>query len=460
MKEAAASTGPAAAAEEQHLLLRRLYPVIILNTVATGMMWPALPAIAMQHLHGDVPAVATFFGQINAANAILDFFTNPALGALSDRYGRRPLLLQSLAVATLCNALVAAWPSPRVIFGTKIVFGVCNVTKAMGYAMLVDVMDAAKTSRPARVQAFGRIGMAIGVGFSLGPLAGGLVGAASPVTTVAVAAVIMACATGWACLAVPETCTARPGRPPRPLRFEMFAACRHTALLGQPRLFKFAFPFLLAVIAAGPYAIWYVYAQARFGWDLLENGVFLAGFGAMAVLAQGLLLPTLTPNVLSEQQVVFIGFSSNSALFAMYGVLDQSNSRMVFALLPICLFGALSEPVLRHVFTQLVPPGDQGALQGALSSLATIGNACGPLLAARLLSFGAKAPCTWVATMIGGCDNLIALPCFFSSALFLVAALVSQCAFVTHQSASLPGPDSIGSPACAQEHDRLLPASS
>jgi DHA1 family tetracycline resistance protein-like MFS transporter len=414
------------------VLLRQLYPIIILNTIATGMTWPALPAIAMHRLHDDIPAVATFFGRINAANAILDFFTNPALGALSDSRGRRPLLLQSLAVATICNTLVALWPSPRVIFLTKVLFGICNVTKAMGYSMLVDAMDAAKVSRPARVEAFGRIGMAIGAGFSLGPLIGGLIGTQSPVITVAVAAVIMACATCWAYLVLPETLAPHSGRPPKPLRYEIFASCRHTAMLWHPRLVTFALSFLLAAVAAGPYAIWYVYAQARFGWGGLKNGAFLAGYGAMAVLAQGVLLPRLTPTHLSEQSVVFVGFMSNSALFAMFGTLDQRNNGVVFALLPICLFGALSEPVLRHVFTQLVPPEDQGALQGAIASLSTIGNACGPLLAARLLSFGARAPCTWIAAVIGGCGNLAALPCFFSSALFLASSFISQCAFTTH----------------------------
>ena len=85
--------------------------------------------------------------------------------------------------------------------------------------------------------------------------------------------------------------------------------------------------------------------------------------------------------------MVFVGFMSNSALFAMFGTLDQRNNGVVFALLPICLFGALSEPVLRHVFTQLVPPEDQGALQGAITSVPSATPVAAP--AARLLSFGA-----------------------------------------------------------------------
>ena len=442
--------------DEVSLLLQRLYPVIILNTISTGMLWPALPAIAMKQMKDDVPAVATFFGRINAASAILGAFSNPMLGTFSDTYGRRIILLQSLVVATICHALVALKPQPPTIFATKIIFAAFNVTKAMGYSMLVDTMDVIKIGRSARLKAFGRIGMAMGIGFSLGPIIGGFIGARSPTTAVAVAAALTACTLVLAYFTVPETHLHRNSSAQEPRCLNLCAACGQATMLTTPERIIFAFPFLLAIVAAGPYAIWYVYAKVRYGWGSLENGVFLAGYGIMTVLAQGIILPRLTPAVLSEQAVVFVGFLSNSVVFALYGLLNRSDNLIVFALLPLCLCGALSDPVLRHVFTQLASMEEQGALQGAISALTTLGNACGPLIAARLLSYGSNIQCMWSARVIGGCKNLIGLPFFFSSMLFLVSSLFSQWAFVSNRSGPYSREREREGRIDVEEHENLL----
>jgi len=172
--------------------LRHVYPVIILNTIAVGMMWPALPAMLLDVLQNDVASVAFFLAKVNGINAILDFFANPLLGALSDLVGRRVLLLQSLGMAAACNIIVAVYASPGAILLAKVLFGLCNVTKAMCYAMLVDVLSACNASRAVRVRAFGLMGMAIGSGFAIGPLIGGVLGLTSPVTTALCASFIMA----------------------------------------------------------------------------------------------------------------------------------------------------------------------------------------------------------------------------------------------------------------------------
>ena len=123
----------------------------------------------------------------------------------------------------------------------------------------------------------------------------------------------------------------------------------------------------------GPYSIWYIFTAKRFEWGSVENGVFLAGYGVAAVISQGFLLPRLTPAILSEHGVVILGFSANALVFASYGALTKEKSWAAFALLPLCMLGAMTEPVMRHVFTQLVGGQGQGALQGMLASLSTIG---------------------------------------------------------------------------------------
>jgi DHA1 family tetracycline resistance protein-like MFS transporter len=117
----------------------------------------------------------------------------------------------------------------------------------------------------------------------------------------------------------------------------------------------------------------YLFTEKRFGWDSWDNGVFLAGYGAMQVVSQGLLLPRLIPRRLSEHSVVSLGFWTNCVVFALYGLVRSSSSWVLFAVLPASMLGTLPEPVLRHVLTQLAGPQDQGALQGFVAALSTLG---------------------------------------------------------------------------------------
>jgi DHA1 family tetracycline resistance protein-like MFS transporter len=191
---------------------------------------------------------------------------------------------------------------------------------------------------------------------------------------------------------------------------------------------------------AGPYSIWYLYSERRYGWSSSKNGFFLAEYGLASVLAQGVLLPRLTPRFMTEGAVVAGSFLTNVALFAAYGALRSRDSSLLFAILPLSLMGTLSEPVLRQVFSQLVASEDQGAMQGALSSLSTLANASGPMIAAGLFSWGVHAPCGWEAAFFGGCANLVGAPFFASSFLFLLAFVTSQSAFAD-DGTTRPRPD-------------------
>ena len=202
-------------------LLKNVYPVIILNTVAVGMTWPAIPAILLEAMDNDVASVALFLTKAAAYNSMLDFVTNPILGSLSDTFGRRFFLLQSLCWASISNIIVAVYASPNSVLVSKIIFGFTNVTKAMGYSMLCDALATSNADRAVRVRAFGLIGTAIGSGCKLvlksmltpmfsassffsrsflffsrsvaiGPLVGGVIGLHSPVTTTLASAFVTA----------------------------------------------------------------------------------------------------------------------------------------------------------------------------------------------------------------------------------------------------------------------------
>jgi MFS transporter, DHA1 family, tetracycline resistance protein len=112
-------------------VLYRLLPIVLLNTLSIGMMWPALPDILLDDFQKDSAAVATFLARMSALNAVLDIITNPILGALSDKYGRRNFLLQSLGVAAFCDFIIAFVGSPSAILLAKVMFGMLDCTKPM-----------------------------------------------------------------------------------------------------------------------------------------------------------------------------------------------------------------------------------------------------------------------------------------------------------------------------------------
>lgn len=108
-----------------------LLPIVLLNTMSIGMMWPALPEILLKDFNQDSVAVATFLARTSALNAILDFVTNPIIGSLSDKYGRRIFLIQSLIVAALCDFIIAFIGTSSAILVTKVIFGMLDCTKPM-----------------------------------------------------------------------------------------------------------------------------------------------------------------------------------------------------------------------------------------------------------------------------------------------------------------------------------------
>jgi DHA1 family tetracycline resistance protein-like MFS transporter len=407
-------------AEVAHLL-KAVFPVLILHTVGVGMMWPAIPAMLLETFGGDVPRVAQYLAEIHAASAIVGFLSAPIFGALSDSVGRRAFLLTSLTIASFCNIVVAVYASPFAVMIAKLTFASTNVAKAMCYALLVDTLAAAKATKAERVRAFGLIGMAVGCGFAAGPIIGGLVGLSSPKTTALASSLLMACNTVLAACTINETLL----HSSDPLLLpwsKLRVSCERSArILATPSAFFFALSFLLGGIASGPYSIWYVFAKRRFGWSSFDSGQFLAGFGLAAVLSQGFLLPWLVPQRLSERALVALSFGTNAALFCCYGAVGREQSGLLFALLPLCMMGTLSEPVLRHVFPLLASPEDQGALQGALAALSALASAVGPLIAAQLLSVGETQWCLGLL-----CHGA---PFFVSSCLFALASVASSVAF-------------------------------
>jgi MFS transporter, DHA1 family, tetracycline resistance protein len=408
-------------------LLRVLYPIIILNTLSVGMLWPSIPAILEVPFDGDVDAAAALTSRIHALNAILDFISNPIIGSLSDRYGRKPFLLQSLLVSSVCYAAIAIVATPTTVVWTKIAIGICNVSKAMIYAMVVDVMNTTSAPQPARVKVFGLVGVASGCGFALGPAVGGMIGFfLSPRVAVFAASLVVGASALLVYFKLHETrCDGENACVTSSRSFEVCSPMKHTALIGRNRIIAgFAVPFLLSGVAAGPYTIWYFYTEKKYGWSYGTNSLFLAGYGAASVISQGVLLPLLTPRMLSEFATVALGFLANSAVFFLYGALSARSGSLNFALLPLCMLGSLSEPVLRHVLSQVAPAGEQGALQGLLAALSTLANALGPLLASALLAT-ASVHCDAQQDRAGrglSCAWMLGAPFFVSSALFVLSA--------------------------------------
>lgn len=432
-------------------LLKVMFPVIILHTIGVGMMWPAIPDLLLGAFDNDVPRVAQYLARINAVSAILGFFSAPILGALSDSVGRRGILLMSLTIGCLCNFVIAVNASPIVILVTKFAFASTNVAKAMCYALLADTLKATEAAKSEQIRAFGLIGMAVGSGFAVGPMIGGLVGLLSPRTTALMSSLFMAGTTILAACTVDETLLTSSEHLPL-LRFpKIRVLCNKSAyIFASHSAFLFSLSFLLGGIASGPYSIWYVFAGSQFGWNSFDSGLFLAGFGSVAVISQGFLLPWLVPQQLSERALLVLSFSANAALFCSYGIVNREHSRLLFALLPLCMVGTLNDPLLRHIFSLLVASEDQGALQGVLAALSAVASAVGPMIAAQLLNIGQAS----------SCFNFLChgAPFFFSCFLFTLASIASYVAFSFESSQPASKETEYGGHDRNQQHTPLLDA--
>jgi DHA1 family tetracycline resistance protein-like MFS transporter len=351
---------------------------VFIDSMGFGIIIPSLPQVLMELTGEPLSTAADWSGYLMAVFALLQFFMAPVFGNLSDRFGRRPLLLMSLFAFGIDFLLTGLATSMTWLFIGRAIAGVCGASYAMAAAYIGDI-----STDENRAKNFGLIGAAWGSGFTLGPVIGGFVaeylGARAPFFAAAALALANV-SFGW--FVLPETLKPENRRKFEWSRANPFGALKSLAHLPMIAGLLFAL-FLYQIAHDSLPAVWMFYTQLKFGWGPSETGWSLTFVGVMTVIVMGGLTGVIVPR-LGERRAMIVGFLLMTVGFLGYGLAAQG--WMIYPALAIGSLGGIANPSMQSVMSKHAGPQAQGELQGATASIASIAAVFAPLFMTQLFS--------------------------------------------------------------------------
>lgn len=344
---------------------------LLLDTLGLGLIIPVMPALLVELTGEPVADAAGWGGWLMFVYALMTFCFAPLLGNLSDRFGRRPILLGSLAAMTLDYLFMAVAGTITLLFIGRLIAGAVGATFATANAYVADI-----TPPEQRAARFGLLGAAWGIGFALGPAVGGLLGDLGTRMPFYAAAGLAALNLVYGLLVLPETLTPANRRPFSILRANPVGALLHIRRF--PMLVGFFLVYVFHQIAhdANP-SVWSFYLMEKFDWSGSQIGLSLMLTGVSLAACQALLVPVVVPRI-GERATVICGIALMAAGFLSWS-LAPSGWVMLAMIVPWCM-GAAGMPALRSLMTAQVPANSQGELQGAVSSVVGLSAIVAPLL--------------------------------------------------------------------------------
>ncbi len=388
-----------------------IFITLFLDVLGIGLVVPILPKLVEELAGGGVDHASFVFGWLVGLYALMQFLFAPVIGNLSDRFGRRPVILLSLLGSGLDYFLLAWAPTLPWFFLGRIVSGISGANFAAAAAYIADVSPPER-----RAANFGMIGAIAGLGFIFGPALGGWLGHYGlRVPFLAAGALTLA---NWlyGLLILPESLKPENRRP-----FDLRRANPVGALLGLRRhrlVFGLSISYFINSVAHQVYpSIWVLYTSYRYGWGTKQTGLSLALVGLMAVVVQGGLARVLLPK-LGERRAALLAFSVMAVALVGYGLAPEG--WMVYGIIVFGSLSGLAVPAVQGMISRSVADNEQGGIQGSLTGLQSVAGAIGPPLATAVFGFfiSDKAP-----AIVPGA------PFFFSSALTVTAAFLAARSF-------------------------------
>jgi len=351
---------------------------VFIDSLGFGIIIPSLPGVIMKLTGEPVTVADDWGGYLMAVYALLQFFMAPVFGNLSDRFGRRPILLGSLFAFGVDFLLTGLATSMTWLFVGRAFAGVFGASFATAGAYIGDISDDANRARN-----FGFIGAAWGSGFTLGPVIGGFVaehfGIQAPFF---VAAGLALANVAFGLVALPESLPVDRRRPFEWARANPFGALKSLAHLPMIAGLLFAV-FLYQVAHDSLPAVWMFYTQHKFGWGPSEMGWSLTFVGFMTVLVMGGLTGVAVPR-LGERRAIVVGFLLMTVGFIGYALVPQG--WMIYPAIMIGSLGGIANPAMQSVMSRQAGPSSQGELQGAVASIASVAAIISPLFMTQLFS--------------------------------------------------------------------------
>lgn len=387
-----------------------IFFVVLMDVLALGVIIPVLPKLVLNFVGGDTPKAAHLTGLFGTVWALMQFLCSPVLGVLSDRFGRRPVILLSCLGLGLDYFAMALAPDLAWLFVGRVVSGITAASIGAAGAYIADVTPPDK-----RAASFGMLGAAWGLGFVLGPATGGLLGDIDLRLPFWVAGGLSLLNTLYGFFVLPESLP-----PERRSPFSLKKANPIGALVlvrSYPRLTLLAVVFLLYQLAHQVLpSVFVLYSGHRYGWTAKDVGWCLAGVGVCGVIVQGGLVRPIVAR-LGERRAMLAGLVFGIAGFTVYGL--ATTGLGIWIGIPVFAFMGLFGPSTVGTMSKLVDPTQQGQLQGANSCLAGIAGLIGPELYTLTFAEFIRPGRSW---------NLPGAP-FYLAAALLGAALILTLAF-------------------------------
>lgn len=382
-----------------------IFITMLIDIIGIGIIIPVIPKLLQELNHSDISEAAKLGGWLAFAYAFTQFLFAPLMGSLSDKFGRRPILLISLLAFAIDYIILALAPNVAWLFVGRIIAGVTGASISTAMAYISDVSTPENKAKN-----FGLVGAAFGVGFIIGPVIGGLLGQYGSRIPFYAAAILCFVNFIYGYFVLPESL-----KPEKRRMFEWKAANPIGALT---RLKKY--PVIISLVASmffmyfASHAVhgnWSFYTMYRFEWDERMVGISLGVIGLLVALVQGGLVRYVNPRI-GNGKSILIGYALNAIGMILISIASKEWMVFVF-LIPYCL-GGLAGPAIQSEITNHVPSNEQGQIQGILASLNSATATFGPLVMTSLFYYFTH-------------DSA---PFKFAGAPFVLAGLLMICAWI------------------------------
>ncbi|MEA5425253.1 TCR/Tet family MFS transporter [Arcicella lustrica] len=382
-----------------------IFITILIDVLGIGIIIPVLPKLLQELTGKGLSEASQYSGFMMAAYAVMQFIFSPILGGLSDKYGRRPIILGSLFGFGLDYILLGFAPTIAWLFAGRIIAGITGASFTTASAYIADISNDENRSKN-----FGMIGAAFGIGFIIGPVIGGVLGDIGARVPFFVAAGLTLLNWLYGYFVLPESLSQDHRRDFDWKRANPIGSLknlgRYPVVLGLVGAF-----FCLQLAGQTHPSTWSYFTMKEFNWTLAEVGYSLSFVGLVVAIVQGGLNRIINPK-LGDRNSVMVGLLFYAAGFALFAL--ATKGWMMYAFMIPFGLGGIAGPALQSIISKQVPANEQGELQGGLTSLQSVTTIFGPLLASNLFAYFSA-------------DDA---PIFFPGAAFMMAALLTIIALV------------------------------
>jgi len=344
---------------------------VALDSIGIGLIFPVMPDLMTEVTGGTLGQAALWGGVLTASFAIMQFLFGPIVGNLSDRFGRRPIFLVSLAVMAVDYVVMALAHTVWLLLAVRMVAGIAAATHSTAFAYVADI-----SAPDDRAKRFGLVGAAFGLGFVAGPMLGGFLAVIDTRAPFWAAAALALANLVFGWLVLPESLKPALRRPFSLARANPLASFKAIRNLPGLRILLLV-TFIYAVTFNVWPALWSYYGKAAFGWDPLWIGISLAIFGICMAAAQATLVSPMIKRF-GERRTATYGMVAEVGTYTFFGVIQSGFWALVVT--PVTALGGVTGPALQAMSSRLTPETQQGELQGINTSLNALAMIIAPLV--------------------------------------------------------------------------------